>query len=50
MWALRRRRQCRLAKLGALPKTGTPADFAAFIASELPKWEATVKLAGAKVD
>ena len=25
-----------LARLGALPKTGTPADFAAFIAAEMP--------------
>jgi tripartite-type tricarboxylate transporter receptor subunit TctC len=39
-----------LARLGALPKTGTPGDFAAFIASELPKWAATVRLAGARVD
>ena len=28
----------------------TPAEFAAFIESELPKWAATVKLAGARVD
>jgi len=39
-----------LAKLGALPKIGTPSDFAAFIAAEMPKWAATVKVAGAKID
>ena len=39
-----------LARLGALPKTGTPADFAAFIAAEVPKWAAVVKLAGARID
>ena len=39
-----------LAKLSALPKTGTPADFAAFIAAEVPKWAAVVKLAGVKID
>jgi tripartite-type tricarboxylate transporter receptor subunit TctC len=39
-----------LAKLSALPKIGTPADFAAFIAAEMPKWAAVVKLAGARID
>jgi len=39
-----------LGKLGALPKIGSPAEFAAFIAAELPKWAATVKLAGARID
>ena len=39
-----------LARLCALPKTGTPADFAEFIAAEMPKWAAVVKLAGARVD
>ena len=39
-----------LAKLSALPKTGTPAEFAAFIAAEMPKWAAVVRLAGARVD
>src|SRR5262249_40275660 len=27
-----------LAKLGAVPKTGSPAEFAAFIKAEVPKW------------
>ncbi|HEY2137943.1 MAG TPA: tripartite tricarboxylate transporter substrate binding protein [Xanthobacteraceae bacterium] len=39
-----------LVKISALAKPGTPADFAAFLAAELPKWAATVKIAGAKVD
>ena len=39
-----------LAKLSALPKTGTPAEFAAFIAAEMPKWAEVVKLSGARVD
>ena len=39
-----------LAKLGALPKPGSPAEFGAFIQAELPKWAYTVKVAGAKID
>ena len=39
-----------LAKLGAVPRTGSPADFAAFIKSEVPKWVYAVKVAGAKID
>jgi tripartite-type tricarboxylate transporter receptor subunit TctC len=39
-----------LAKLGAVPKIGSPADFAAFIKSEVPKWAYAVKVAGAKID
>jgi tripartite-type tricarboxylate transporter receptor subunit TctC len=39
-----------LAKLGALPKASSPADFAAFIKSEIPKWAYAVRLAGARVD
>jgi tripartite-type tricarboxylate transporter receptor subunit TctC len=39
-----------LMKLSALPKTGTPAEFAAFIAAEIPKWAAAVKLSGAKIE
>jgi tripartite-type tricarboxylate transporter receptor subunit TctC len=39
-----------LAKLYALPKIGTSADFAAFIAAEMPKWAAAVKLSGAKIE
>jgi tripartite-type tricarboxylate transporter receptor subunit TctC len=39
-----------LAKLGALPKPGSPAEFGAFIKAELPKWADAVKVAGAKID
>jgi tripartite-type tricarboxylate transporter receptor subunit TctC len=39
-----------LAKLSALPKIGSPADFAAFLAAELPRWAYVVKLSGAKID
>jgi tripartite-type tricarboxylate transporter receptor subunit TctC len=39
-----------LAKLYALPKSGTPADFSAFLAAELPKWAQAVRLAGAKIE
>jgi tripartite-type tricarboxylate transporter receptor subunit TctC len=39
-----------LAKLGAVPKIGSPADFAAFIKAEVPKWAYAVKVAGAKID
>jgi tripartite-type tricarboxylate transporter receptor subunit TctC len=36
-----------LAKLGAAPRTGSPQDFAAFIAAETKKWAEMVKLSGA---
>ncbi len=39
-----------LAKLGAVPNIGSPADFAAFIKREVPKWAYAVKVAGAKID
>jgi tripartite-type tricarboxylate transporter receptor subunit TctC len=39
-----------LVKLGAVPKIGSPADFAAFIKSEVPKWAYAVKVAGAKIE
>ena len=42
--------QTSLARLSALPKSGSPQDFAAFIAAEMPKWAALVKLSGAKVE
>ncbi len=38
--------QAKLKALGASGDPGTPADFAAFIAAEVPKWTAMVKLAG----
>jgi tripartite-type tricarboxylate transporter receptor subunit TctC len=37
-----------LARLYALPKRGSPADFAAFLAAEIPKWAQAVRIAGAK--
>ena len=39
-----------LAKFNAIAATGSPQDFGAFLASELPRWAALVKLAGAKAD
>ena len=39
-----------LAKFSAIADTGTPADFGAFLAKELPRWAALVKLAGAKAE
>ena len=42
--------QARLARLGAAPMTGTPADFAALIAAETPKWAAVVKAAGIRIE
>lgn len=39
-----------LAKFNAIAAIGSPQDFAAFLASELPRWAALVKLAGAKAD
>jgi tripartite-type tricarboxylate transporter receptor subunit TctC len=39
-----------LAKFSAIAATGTPADFRAFLANELTRWAALVKLAGAKAE
>jgi len=39
-----------LIKISAVEKTGTPADFATYLAAELPKWSAIVKISGAKVE
>jgi tripartite-type tricarboxylate transporter receptor subunit TctC len=39
-----------LARFSAIAQTGSPQDFAQFVASELPKWAAIVKLSGAKID
>jgi tripartite-type tricarboxylate transporter receptor subunit TctC len=39
-----------LARFSAIAQTGSPQDFADLIASELPKWAAIVKLAGARID
>jgi tripartite-type tricarboxylate transporter receptor subunit TctC len=35
---------------GAEPATGTPDEFVAFIAAEIPKWERVVKASGAKAN
>jgi tripartite-type tricarboxylate transporter receptor subunit TctC len=42
--------RARLARMGAEPMTGTPADFAALIAAETPKWAAVVKAAAIKIE
>jgi tripartite-type tricarboxylate transporter receptor subunit TctC len=39
-----------LAKFSAIAATGTPEDFHKFLAAEVPRWAALVKLAGAKAD
>jgi tripartite-type tricarboxylate transporter receptor subunit TctC len=40
----------RLAKMGAEPAPTSPAEFAAFVRTELAKYEKVVKFSGAKVD
>jgi tripartite-type tricarboxylate transporter receptor subunit TctC len=40
--------QERLRALAATAMPGTPADFAAFVAREVPKWQAMARLAGLK--
>jgi len=40
----------RLRQLGAEPVGGTPAELAAFIASETAKWREVVKVSGAKLE
>jgi tripartite-type tricarboxylate transporter receptor subunit TctC len=39
-----------LARFSAIVKPGSPADFAAFIAAELPKWADLVALSGATAE
>ncbi|HZR61771.1 MAG TPA: tripartite tricarboxylate transporter substrate binding protein [Xanthobacteraceae bacterium] len=39
-----------LAKFSAIANTGTPDDFKRFLADQMEKWGAVVKLAGARVD
>ena len=39
-----------LAKFSAIANTGTPADFKKFLANQMQKWGAIVKLAGARID
>jgi tripartite-type tricarboxylate transporter receptor subunit TctC len=42
--------QARLKQLAAVTRPGTPRDFAAFIATEDPKWTAMAKLSGLKTE
>ncbi|MGA8611744.1 MAG: tripartite tricarboxylate transporter substrate binding protein [Xanthobacteraceae bacterium] len=42
--------QASLAKFSAIANLGTPQDFERFLASQMAKWGAIVKLAGAKID
>ncbi|MCK9917113.1 tripartite tricarboxylate transporter substrate binding protein [Microbacteriaceae bacterium K1510] len=39
-----------LKQMSAIPKIGSPEDFAVFLAAETKKWSDAVKIAGAKVD
>lgn len=42
--------KARIAEMGGVTLTGSPADFGRIIASETEKWEKVVKFAGARVD
>ena len=42
--------QASLAKFSAIANLGTPQDFEKFLSSQMTKWGAIVKLAGAKID
>jgi len=42
--------QAQLLKLGAQPLTMTPAEFGAFIKSEIVKWSKVVRDSGAHLD
>ncbi len=42
--------QAGLEHFNAIAQTGSPQQFAALIAAELPKWAAIVKLAGARIE
>ena len=39
-----------LARFSAIAQTGSPREFGDFVARELPKWAAIVKLSGARID
>jgi tripartite-type tricarboxylate transporter receptor subunit TctC len=39
-----------LARFNAIAQPGSPEDFGTFVAGELPKWAAIVKLSGARVE
>lgn len=40
----------KIAAQGSEPAGSTPAEFAAFIREELPKWAGLVRISGASVD
>ena len=40
----------KLALFGATPAPSTPAEFAAFLKADIPRWEAVVKASGARLD
>jgi tripartite-type tricarboxylate transporter receptor subunit TctC len=42
--------QKRLAELGGIPISGTPADFGKIIVEETTKWAKVVEISGAKVE
>ena len=42
--------KARLAELGGIPLTGTPAEFGKLMADETAKWEKVVKFAGASIE
>jgi hypothetical protein len=42
--------KAKLADLGGMPLTGSPADFGKLIADETEKWGKVVKFAGMKPD
>jgi tripartite-type tricarboxylate transporter receptor subunit TctC len=42
--------KARLAELGAVPLSGSPADYAKLVADETDKWGKVVKLSGARPD
>lgn len=39
-----------LARFSAIAKIGSPQDFTAFLAEEMPRWAEIVKIAGARID
>ena len=42
--------KARIADLGGIPMTGTPAEFGTFMAEETAKWAKVVKFAGVSID
>ena len=46
----RRRSRPRSTASARSPKVGTPQEFGAFLAEQMPSWASLVKLAGAKIE